>query len=41
MFCQDLEIVKVSSFLHNADVFLMEAVDKRKTNSQRELYRPP
>lgn len=35
--CQDLENVKVFSFLHNADVFLIEAVDERKTNSHREL----
>lgn len=35
--CQDLEGVKVFSFLHNVDVFLMEAMDKRKTNSHREL----
>ena len=35
--CQDLEDVKVFSFLHNVDVFLMEAMDKRKTNSHREL----
>lgn len=35
--CQELEDVKVFSFLHNVDVFLMEAMDKRKTNSHREL----
>lgn len=34
---QDLENVKVFYFLHNADVFLIEAVDKRKTNSYEEL----
>lgn len=35
--CQDLENVEVFSFLHNADVFLIEAVDKRKTNAHEEL----
>lgn len=36
--CQDLENVKVFSFIHKADVFLIEAVDKRKTNNlHREL----
>lgn len=35
--CQDLENAKVFSLLHRADVFLIEAVDKRKTNPHREL----
>ena len=30
--CQGLGNVTVFSFIHNADVFLIEAVDTRKTN---------